>query len=90
MRRAPAGSAVKYVCALAYIDPADGEERLFYGECRGRLASERRGSGGFGYDPAFLPDEDPGHTMAELSDLDKDAISHRGHAARALAKWLSP
>lgn len=90
MRRAPAGSAVKYVCALAYIDPADGEERLFYGECRGRLASDRRGSGGFGYDPAFLPDEDPGHTMAELSDLDKDAISHRGHAARALAKWLSP
>ncbi len=90
LREAPAGSAVKYVCALAYVDPATGEERLFYGECSGRLASQPQGSGGFGYDPAFLPDEDPERTMAELSDLEKDAISHRGHAARALSGWLRP
>jgi XTP/dITP diphosphohydrolase len=90
LREAPAGSAVKYVCALAYVDPASGEERLFYGECSGRLASQGRGSGGFGYDPAFLPDEAPERTMAELSDPEKDAISHRGHAARALSGWLRP
>jgi XTP/dITP diphosphohydrolase len=48
-----------------------------------------RGSGGFGYDPAFIPaDRGDGRTMAELSPEDKDAISHRGRAARALLEWL--
>jgi XTP/dITP diphosphohydrolase len=91
MREAPAGSALRYVCALAYVDPASGEERVFFGECRGRLAAERRGSGGFGYDPAFIPDED-GHarTMSELSESEKDAISHRGRAVRAFAEWFAP
>jgi XTP/dITP diphosphohydrolase len=90
MREAPAGSALRYVCALAYVDPASGEERVFFGECRGRLAAERRGSGGFGYDPAFIPDED-GHarTMSELSESEKDAISHRGRAVRAFAEWFA-
>ncbi|MGI8414420.1 MAG: non-canonical purine NTP pyrophosphatase [Solirubrobacteraceae bacterium] len=91
MREVPAGSELTYVCALAYVDPdpAAGEERIFEGECRGRLALTRRGTGGFGYDPAFLPDEDPhGRTMAALSDEEKDAISHRGHAVRALTAWL--
>jgi XTP/dITP diphosphohydrolase len=96
---------LRYVCAVAFVDPSDGEERVFFGECRGRLAGERRGARGFGYDPAFLPDEDPGlrsdggaaagagagagagRTMAELSEADKDAISHRGHALRAFAEW---
>ena len=53
--------------------------------------SRRRGAGhgGFGYDPAFLPDEAGGsRTMAELTDAEKDRISHRGHAVRALAAWL--
>jgi XTP/dITP diphosphohydrolase len=90
LRDAPAGSALRYVCALAYVDPARGEERVFYGECRGTLAAEPRGSGGFGYDPAFVPDEDPsGRTMAELDDEEKDAISHRGRALRALTRWLA-
>ncbi len=90
MREAPAGSGLRYVCVLAYVDPARGEERLFFGECRGRLAQSARGSRGFGYDPAFLPDQDrEGRTMAELSDEEKDAISHRGRAARALAEWLA-
>jgi XTP/dITP diphosphohydrolase len=54
------------------------------------LAEAPRGSGGFGYDPAFVPvDYDDGRTMAELSDAEKDAISHRGRAARALAEWLA-
>jgi XTP/dITP diphosphohydrolase len=89
LREAPAGSGLEYVCAIAYVDPAGGEERLFHGRCAGKLAAEPRGERGFGYDPAFLPDEGPGGlTMAELSDEQKDAISHRGRAARALFEWL--
>jgi XTP/dITP diphosphohydrolase len=89
LREAPAGSGLEYVCVIAYVDPATGAERLFEGRCRGRLAAEPDGDGGFGYDPAFLPDDVPdGRTMAELSDEEKDAISHRGRAARLLLEWL--
>jgi XTP/dITP diphosphohydrolase len=85
---APAGSGLRYVCVIAYVDP-DGEERTFTGTCEGALAADARGTGGFGYDPAFLPaDVSDGRTMAELSDAEKDAISHRGRAARALLAWL--
>jgi len=85
----PVGGALEYVCAIAYVDPALGVERLFEGRCTGRLAAEPRGERGFGYDPAFLPDEGPeGLTMAELSDEQKDLISHRGNAARAMLAWL--
>jgi XTP/dITP diphosphohydrolase len=88
-RQAPAGSALEYVCVIAYVDPAAGVEQLFEGRCGGRLAAEPRGAGGFGYDPAFLPDDGPaGLTMAELQDEQKDAISHRGRAARALLEWV--
>ena len=80
---------VEYVCALALVDP-EGGERLFEGRCTGTLATSPRGSGGFGYDPAFVPDDRPGErTMAELDPAEKDAISHRGRAARALAEWLA-
>ncbi len=86
---APAGSRLAYVCALAYVDPHAGVERVFQARCEGRLAAEPAGEGGFGYDPAFLPAEGPaGMTMAQLSDEQKDAISHRGRAARALLSWL--
>jgi XTP/dITP diphosphohydrolase len=88
LAEAPAGSALAYVCALAYVDPLGGEERLFEGRCSGTLAARPRGEKGFGYDPAFLPDEHDGVTMAELSDERKDEISHRGRAARALGEWL--
>jgi XTP/dITP diphosphohydrolase len=87
---APAGSALEYVCVIAYVDPLDGSERTFEGRCRGRLAAEPRGRRGFGYDPAFEPDDGPADTtMAQLADSEKDAISHRGRAARALLDWLS-
>ncbi len=80
---------VAYVCALAYAGGADGAERVFEARCEGELAREPRGSGGFGYDPAFLPAEAPdGRTMAELLPDEKGAISHRGGAARALLDWL--
>jgi XTP/dITP diphosphohydrolase len=89
LREAPAGSPLRYVCALAYVDPASGVEELFFGACTGRLAETPRGSGGFGYDPAFLPDvESDGRTMAELSDAEKDAISHRAVAVSELVAWL--
>jgi XTP/dITP diphosphohydrolase len=79
---------VAYVCALAYVEPG-GEEHVVEGRCEGLLTTEPRGSGGFGYDPAFVPaDRDDGRTMAELSPEEKDAISHRGRAARALREWL--
>jgi len=85
---APAGSGLRYVCVMAYAEPG-GEERTFTGVCDGTLSGDARGTGGFGYDPAFLPvDVADGRTMAELSDAEKDAISHRGRAARALLAWL--
>jgi XTP/dITP diphosphohydrolase len=90
LREAPAGSGLAYVCALAYVDPRAGVEHVFEARCTGTLAAEPRGAGGFGYDPAFLPDGEPeGLTMAQLSDERKDAISHRGRAARALLEWLA-
>jgi XTP/dITP diphosphohydrolase len=86
--QAPAGSRVRYVCVMAYAEPG-GEERVFEGVCGGTVAGAPRGGGGFGYDPLFLPDDlGDGRTMAELSDSEKDAISHRGRAARALRAWL--
>ena len=81
---------VAYVCALAYAEP-DGDLRVFTERCEGELAAEPRGDGGFGYDPAFVPaDRDDGRTMAELSVAEKDAISHRGRAARAFLNWFGP
>ena len=78
-----------YVCVLALVEP-DGSERVFEGRCEGRLVSSPRGSGGFGYDPAFVPDDLDGanRTMAEITPAEKHAISHRGRAARSLATAL--
>jgi XTP/dITP diphosphohydrolase len=83
----PAGSRLRYVCVIAHVG-AGGEERLFRGECEGTMAAARAGSGGFGYDPVFVPAGER-RTMAELADEEKDAISHRGHAARALWEGLA-
>jgi XTP/dITP diphosphohydrolase len=81
---------VAYVSLIALVDEG-GNESIFEGRCEGTLAREPRGTGGFGYDPAFVPDDTgPGdqRTMAELSPVEKNAISHRGRAARALAIHL--
>jgi XTP/dITP diphosphohydrolase len=89
LREVSADSPLEYVCAIAYVDPTSGAEQVFEGRCSGRLAQEPRGQGGFGYDPAFLPDDGPEDlTMAQLADEQKDAISHRGRAARALQAWI--
>ena len=75
---------VAYVCALVVVWP-DGDEVSVEGRCSGRLTHRLRGQGGFGYDPAFVPDGLPGErTMAETSPAEKAEISHRGRAARAL------
>ena len=77
-----------YVCALVAVWP-DGTEVCTQGTCSGRLTHEPRGQGGFGYDPAFVPDDLPGgRTMAEISADEKAAISHRGRAARALLELI--
>ncbi|MGH2954650.1 MAG: RdgB/HAM1 family non-canonical purine NTP pyrophosphatase [Solirubrobacterales bacterium] len=79
-----------YVCVIAHVG-AGGDERAYEGRCEGELAAEPRGSGGFGYDPAFVPIDtgpDDRRTMAELSPEEKHAISHRGRAARKLAAAL--
>jgi XTP/dITP diphosphohydrolase len=79
-----------YVCVLALVEE-DGTEHVFEANCEGTLLRERRGSGGFGYDPIFVPDDtgpEDERTMSELSQAEKNAISHRGRAARLLAAHL--
>jgi len=76
-----------FVCAAALVLP-DGREWTVDGEMRGRLVRSPRGTGGFGYDPIFVADGGT-RTNAELSPAEKDAISHRGKAFRALAAIIS-
>lgn len=77
---------VAYVAELVAIAP-DGREIHARGELRGTLAEHPRGSGGFGYDPAFVP-EGERRTVGEMAAEEKDAISHRARAARELAALL--
>jgi XTP/dITP diphosphohydrolase len=78
--------AAAFVCAAALVLPG-GVERVVEAVLPGRLLRERRGRGGFGYDPIFVPAGDS-RTTAEMSPEDKDAISHRGQAFRGLAPIL--
>ena len=66
----------------------DGQIKVFEGALEGVIAREKSGNGGFGYDPIFIADEYPGLTLADISEEEKNAISHRGKALRAMAKWL--
>ena len=91
LREVPADGdrRVAYVCVLALLEPGADEPVMFEARCEGTLATEPRGEGGFGYDPAFVPVDVPGErTMAELERSEKDAVSHRGRAVRALIEWL--
>lgn len=79
-----------YVCALALVEE-DGAEHVFEARCEGYLIEEPRGEGGFGYDPAFVPEAtgaEDSRTMSELDQAEKNEISHRGRAARLLAAHL--
>lgn len=75
-----------FVCAAALALPS-GDERVVEGRLVGRIVREPRGSGGFGYDPVFVPDG-LDVTTAEMTSEDKNAISHRGNAFRALAPLI--
>ena len=67
----------------------DGKPHFFEGTLEGVIAYEKSGNGGFGYDPIFIADEYPGMTLADITEEQKNEISHRGKALRAMAKWLS-
>lgn len=87
MRGVPASArTARFVCVLVLLDPA-GREWQFEGRCEGTLGAEPRGGGGFGYDPLFVP-AGFDRTYAELSDGEKNQISHRGAAWQKLAAWL--
>jgi XTP/dITP diphosphohydrolase len=81
------GRTARYRC-LAVLAFPDGREIHAEGTCEGTLVGKPRGTRGFGYDPIFVP-EGRDRTMAELSDEEKDRISHRGRAFRALGETLA-
>ena len=66
----------------------NGEKHFFEGTLEGTIAYEKSGNGGFGYDPIFIADEYPGQTLADITEEQKNEISHRGKALRAMAQWL--
>ena len=66
----------------------NGEKKIFEGALEGVIAREKSGNGGFGYDPIFIADEYPGLTLADITEEQKNDISHRGKALRAMAAWL--
>ena len=66
----------------------NGQKHIFEGCLEGTIAFEKSGNGGFGYDPIFIADEYPGQTLADITEEQKNEISHRGKALRAMAKWL--
>ncbi len=84
----------RFVCAAVLVTP-DGRETVAQGEMPGRLTTAPRGTGGFGYDPVLEPDAQPARaagrvlTSAELTPEEKNAISHRGAAFRALAPAIA-
>ncbi len=78
--------AAKFACAICCTFP-NGDVLRAYGECPGSILTAPRGSGGFGYDPVFLP-EGREQSMAELSESEKNAISHRGRAMRSFVEEL--
>ena len=75
-----------FICVAAYVRP-DGYEKVEEGRFYGKIMHQVKGSGGFGYDPLFQP-EGLNCSSAELSAEEKDAISHRGKAMRAIAPYI--
>lgn len=75
----------RFETVIALID--EGLERLFKGEVKGKISHSRHGTGGFGYDPVFIPEES-GISFAEMTGEEKNKISHRGRAVRQLTEFL--
>ncbi|HYQ43700.1 MAG TPA: RdgB/HAM1 family non-canonical purine NTP pyrophosphatase [Polyangiaceae bacterium] len=81
--------SARFRCVLALVDPwQDSDVHIAKGSCEGSIARAPRGSGGFGYDPLFLVDGQGGKAMAELSEVEKNQVSHRGRAVQALRRIL--
>jgi XTP/dITP diphosphohydrolase len=85
----PAPRRARFRCVAAFVDPAGGDELARGGACEGEILAEPRGELGFGYDPLFLVPA-RGRTMAELPLDEKNRLSHRAAAFRALAEALAP
>lgn len=77
----------RFVCVLCLALPG-GQQWQFRGECRGKIAPEPAGEGGFGYDPVFICDELPGRTFAQITPEEKASVSHRGRAVQELVRRL--
>ena len=86
---ADGGRQARFRCVLALASPWDPEKvELAEGSCEGLIARAPRGSGGFGYDPLFIVPELGGRAMAEMSDDEKNEVSHRARAARSMRDKL--
>ena len=83
----PEMRAARFQSVVVLLE-ADGRATWACGTCEGQIAFTPRGSGGFGYDPVFMPDDTAGYSMAELTLKEKNAISHRGKALAALHDQL--
>ena len=81
--------AARYRCVLVFLTRPGAVPTISQGDCSGRILEVPRGTGGFGYDPLFFSEE-LGQTFGEATPDEKDAVSHRGRALRALARSLNP
>ncbi|MBQ3245385.1 MAG: RdgB/HAM1 family non-canonical purine NTP pyrophosphatase [Bacteroidales bacterium] len=86
IRTRPVSRRARFKSVITLI--INGEKHLFEGVLEGVIAREKSGNGGFGYDPIFIADEYPGLTLADITEEQKNDISHRGKALRAMAEWL--
>jgi XTP/dITP diphosphohydrolase len=84
----PEQRTARFRCSIVVRSP-DGRELIADGTVEGHVIDERRGDGGFGYDPVFVPSEGDGRTFGEMAADEKHAISHRGRALRALVPQLA-
>lgn len=93
----PQQRKASFQCCISLVLSADdapqgveaGKALFFDGECRGRISESKCGDAGFGFDPVFMPDAYPDKCMAELPELEKNLISHRGMALERLFQFLS-
>ena len=86
LRVKPVSRRARFKSVITLI--VNGEIKMFEGALEGEISREKSGNGGFGYDPIFIADEYPGKTLADITEEEKNAISHRGKALRAMAEWL--
>lgn len=86
LRTKPVSRRARFKCVVTLI--IGGEKHFFEGTLEGVIAREKSGNGGFGYDPIFIADEYPELTLADITEEQKNEISHRGKALRAMAAWL--